>query len=278
MKKKITVLFRPNGFRDQKEEMICSKYFSIARSRNEPEKMQDALVIGRYSVLPYYKELETDLSYNKSELINSHTEHKYIADLKNWANHIDEDGDTLIGLTPRTWTNLSDIPDDPNIKFVLKGETNSKKEKWKTHMFAENKQQAIKVYLRLRDDRFYDNQEIYIREFVELETYFVDEITGQPVTKEFRFFCYQNEVIAGGFYWSNHVDNIEPKPSIEEVPKDFLKRLTKVISKNATFYVIDVAKTKSGEWLLIEINDGQMSGLSEVDPDELYSNLKKYLG
>jgi len=34
----------------------------------------------------------------------------------------------------------------------------------------------------------------------------------------------------------------------------------------------DLQKTK-GDWKLIEINDGQMSGLSENNPDALYSNL-----
>jgi hypothetical protein len=37
---------------------------------------------------------------------------------------------------------------------------------------------------------------------------------------------------------------------------------------------MDIAKTQSGEWIVIELNDGQMSGLSENDPNVLYKNLK----
>jgi len=41
--------------------------------------------------------------------------------------------------------------------------------------------------------------------------------------------------------------------------------------------VVDVARTESGEWIVIELNDGQQSGLSDNDPDQLYSNMKKML-
>jgi hypothetical protein len=41
--------------------------------------------------------------------------------------------------------------------------------------------------------------------------------------------------------------------------------------------VLDVAEKENGEFVLIEINDGQMSGLSCCNPEELYLNLKKQL-
>jgi hypothetical protein len=79
-------------------------------------------------------------------------------------------------------------------------------------------------------------------------------------------------------YWSNHLDEVRKieEPKISDVPLEFLSKLTNIISRSATFYVIDVAQLENGEWILIEVNDGQMSGLSEVDPNELYSNLKQY--
>ena len=47
------------------------------------------------------------------------------------------------------------------------------------------------------------------------------------------------------------------------------------MSEYANFFVLDLAEKKSGGWVLVEINDGEMSGLSENDPDMLYSNLRK---
>jgi len=50
------------------------------------------------------------------------------------------------------------------------------------------------------------------------------------------------------------------------------------VGNKSNFYVIDVAKTQSGEWIVIELNDGQFSGLSAIDPNDLYMNLKTVFG
>jgi hypothetical protein len=43
------------------------------------------------------------------------------------------------------------------------------------------------------------------------------------------------------------------------------------------FFAVDVAERAAGGWTLIEINDGQTSGLCEVDPHELYARLAEEL-
>jgi hypothetical protein len=43
------------------------------------------------------------------------------------------------------------------------------------------------------------------------------------------------------------------------------------------FYTIDIAKDSIGNWIVIELNDGQMSGLSEVDMEMFYKGLKANL-
>jgi hypothetical protein len=45
------------------------------------------------------------------------------------------------------------------------------------------------------------------------------------------------------------------------------------VGDRANFYAVDVAQTVAGDWIVIELNDGQMSGLSENDPEILYCNL-----
>jgi glutathione synthase/RimK-type ligase-like ATP-grasp enzyme len=51
------------------------------------------------------------------------------------------------------------------------------------------------------------------------------------------------------------------------------KFLEKTVENAVSFYAIDVAETESGDWVVIEINDGQMSGLSCNSPKDLYFNL-----
>jgi hypothetical protein len=43
------------------------------------------------------------------------------------------------------------------------------------------------------------------------------------------------------------------------------------------FFVLDLAETEAGDWILIEVNDAQQSVPSEHDLGELYGNLKSAL-
>lgn len=261
---KQTILARKCTEWDQEKD-DAESFFKIETQRSAVQP--GSLVIGRYSVLPFYKELYNDLIFNGSKLINSPAQHEYIADLQNWILDLE-------GFTPKTWDKLENLPEEG--PFILKGQTNSKKYQWNTHMFASNKKEAIEVYCKLSDDGLIGTQKIYIREYVPLHTYMIN-ISGNPITKEFRFFVCCEEIVAGGYYWSSHVDQLDNIPSIEEVPKNFLKEVIDRIGDSSYFYVIDVAQTASGEWIVVELNEGQFSGISEIKPKQLYSNLKSIL-
>jgi hypothetical protein len=261
------IYYRQNCDWDQESES-ANKYFETTNSRMQI-KAGD-LVIPRFSALPFNKELEDDINYVGAKLINSNIQHRYIADLINWY-------DDLKDYTPKTYTRLQDLPEQG--PFVLKGETNSKKFLWKTHMFAQNKQEAIAVESRLHQDSLITYQNIYIREFVKLKT-FMTSIQDLPITNEYRFFCYKDQILSGGYYWSSHVLDLEEIgiiPNINEVPKNFLNKTVSILKDKVNFYVIDVAETFTGEWIVIELNDGCLSGMSENNADIMYSNLKKSL-
>jgi hypothetical protein len=255
------ILYR-NCYDWEQEKQFAEKYYECFKNRTLIPC--DELVIARFSSLPFYKELEDDLSYFKSKLINSYQQHIYISDLEQWYSD-------LYNYTPKSYFRLEDLPNEGS--FVLKGETNSKKQNWNTHMFATSKAEAVTVQGRLLQDGLIGSQKIIAREYVPLVEY-AKSIGGLPISKEFRFFCYKEKIICGGFYWENFWDgSFGDKPKIEDVPINFLKKLTKIISQNTNAYVIDVAQTKEGEWILIELNDLQMSGLCGIDPNLFYKNL-----
>lgn len=271
---KPVILYRPNmtsAFGEDEGELeAMQKHFHVLRQRGQIQPNQ--LVIGRYSVLPFYKELEEDVRLMGGQMINSYQQHRWIADLGSWATD-------LAMYTPGFWTRLEDLPRGGG-PYVLKGETNSKKDQWHTHMYAENNQAAVNVWLRLKEDSLIASQQIYIRPFVPLVT-LAWGMNQEPITKEFRFFVLDGKILSGAFYWSSHVGDLEhlgvPVPKVEEVPQDFLQEVIGRIKDKARFVVIDVAQLADphadGRWTVIELNDGQMSGLSENDPDTLYKNL-----
>lgn len=262
--KRSVILFR-DDVDWQQEKDFANQYFQCFNSRMMVEKGD--LVIPRFSALPFYREQEHDINYVGAQLINAYAEHQYIADLSNWIWDLAE-------YTPRTWDRLDVLPEKG--PFVLKGETNSKKFNWKTHMFAETKADAIEIHSRLCNDGLLHYQKIFIREYVPLRTFMIG-LQGLPITNEYRFFCYKDRILSAGYYWSSHSEDlIKEGHKLDPacVPQDFLNKILNIVKDNATFYVVDVAETQSGDWIVIELNDGSMSGLSNNNPDTLYRNLK----
>lgn len=228
-----------------------------------------SLVLGRYSVIPYYKELEADLANNGSRLINTYQQYRYVADLGNWYRDLEQ-------VTPKTWFSLEEyLNDSYEGPVVLKGETNSRRDKWLTHMFANNKNEAREVYCRLLDDSLISQQKIYIRKYEKLKK-LIDGVNGMPIPNEWRVFVLYGCVISRDYYWSTYLEdikelNIEPKAP----PMAKIVHYMNMIGSNSNFYSMDIVQKEDGDWIVIELNEGQMSGLNGANTEQFYLNLKK---
>ena len=217
-----------------------------------------SIVVGRYSVLPFYKELENELKRKSSRLINSYNTHDFIASM-GYISHLE-------GLTPDTFFNWYDLPEG---SYIVKGKTNSRKHQWNRQMFAKTREDVSKIVDKALDDTFIREQGVVVRKFEKLTTY-TEAINGLPITNEWRFFCYNQEIIDYGYYWANFP---EFKPYEKcDLPNKALELVKKAqnILYNLGFYVIDIGEKENGDWTIIELNDGQMSGLSMIDPKEFY--------
>lgn len=99
------------------------------------------------------------------------------------------------------------------------------------------------------------------------ETLFPDLV---PFSFEFRVFVWKNRIAGYGHYWCMAGEyRLDPK---EE------KQLFALVQKAAgridsVFYSVDVAKTMTGEWIIIEIHDGQESGYQGASPYRLWSRI-----
>jgi hypothetical protein len=254
------ILFRPD--RDNQDEMkIAQQYLPVVAQRTE---CRDNLVVGRYSVLPYYEELANDLAAGGSQLVNLPTEHEWIASFA-WY-------DALAPFTPRSWFDLSRT--NYQGPFVVKGVTNSRKYQWDTHMFAATRADALRISSELNNDSFLGTQRLVYREYVPLKTFDVG-INGIRYANEWRCFFYKTTRLAAGYYWAT-----APRPELGEfapLGQALAQRAASVAALHAAAFVLDVAETEAGPWIVVEVNDLQMSGLP-YDPDDsaahdLYRNL-----
>lgn len=258
------ILFR--GDLDNMDELdAAKKHFPVTLTRLDINRQE--LVIGRYSVLPFYRELEFDITRKGAKLVNSFREHRYVADVMSWANDLEE-------MTPSTWLRPEDAP--KHCALVLKGATNSKKFQWDTDMFAPDFKTAMEIYGRLQDDSLIGTQDIYLRRYVPLRRLDTGP-RGLPISEEYRFFVLNGQVVGSGFYWSSYAHLVTPEITPAAVPPQFLEEAISRVKDRVPFFVMDIARTEDNDWIVIELNDGQMSGLSEVDPDTLYANMRKVL-
>ena len=256
---KTKILFR-NDLTTEEELLTAKKYLDVSDTRMG---LYDSIVIGRYSVLPFYKELDKDLATQGSILINSYQQHKYIAEFEYFYDIED--------LTPKTYFDLSLLPEIG--PFVVKGKTNSKKFDWDTLMFAPTKRRALEIAYELRKDSLLQQQDIIAREFVKLKV-LEEGINGLPFSNEWRFFCLGDKILSYGFYWTIS----EEVGTIDQRGIDLVKEVIKRVEGKVSFFVVDVAEKEDGSWIVIEMNDGQMSGLSGNDPDTLYSEMANFFG
>jgi hypothetical protein len=240
---------------------FAEKYFPVEESRMN---CRNRLVIGRYSVLPYYDELDRDLRLIGSRLINSWDEHRWITTFDYYSE--------LQAFTPETW-------DDGTIHlcrhkgpFVVKGKMSSRKHHWKTHMFAPTREAALDLAARLKEDTDIREQGVVYRKYVPLKTYEIGH-NGLPYTNEWRFFFLKDRLLSKGYYWSmgDCVGRAEFHPRASALAAE----IARIASRFTTFFTMDLAETADGDWILIELNDAQTAAPSENNLDELYGNLRE---
>ncbi len=265
------ILYRGREFENAELPAAEAAGFFCTDSRLDIE--EDDLVVGRYSVLPFYREQERDVCAKNASLINSYRHHQYVADLGQWYADLEP-------LTPRTWGpgEYGSLPDGK--AFVVKGQTNSKKFLWNTHMFAPDRDGVRDVLHRVMNDTLLSEQAIYVREYVPLKK-LGEGLNGLPITHELRFFVINRQILCGAFYWSSHADELKERgvilPAADDVPAAFLYDIVSRVGDKVRAYGFDVAQTEDGRWILIELNDLQMSGLSENDPTVFYQRMADVL-
>jgi hypothetical protein len=248
----------------QYELRIAREHFRVEESRTA---CKDSLVIGRYSTLPYYRELERDLEVNGCQLINNLAEHTWIAEFRYYM--------ALKEYTPESW-------DEDNFHlcahggpFVVKGKLSSKKRQWSTQMFARTRKQALAIAARLKQDTWIGDQGIIFRRYVPLRTFGRSKY-GLPFTNEWRFFYFLETRLSYGCYWS--MAECPCDATMTAAGLHLADEVARIAARHATFFVLDIAETATGNWILIEVNDAQMAGLSENDPGVFYASLRAALG
>ena len=252
------------------------------RSILGPEKVTEtfgrippgSIIIPRFRSIPFGDLLEKEANEHDCTLINSFKEHRNIANSFIWASLLDG-SDGQPALTPKQYT-LADIPNLPEGEWFVKGETNSLKNLWFEACFAPTTKDLVRVTGRVLADNVTGSQEIVIKPFQNFRR-LATGVTGQPIFHERRVFVLDGTVLSDGFYWSSWVDEIGDVDYDRDVFLGTVNAAVERVKHLARFNVIDFAQYEDGNWGVVEINDGCMSGLSENNPVVLWKNFSEVL-
>lgn len=213
---------------------------------------------------PFYNYLADELSERGAVLLN--VQHDWVSDIREWF-------PVLGSLTPMTWNSVDEvIASGYDGSFFVKGIDKSMKVDFERFCFARDLE-SLPVTIANLVEALPVEQPIVIRAFERLASYGVSPVSGMPISHEFRCFVYNGVLLTSGFYWDavrrqGDIDVVYPDP-----PMTFIEAAIAAVGDRVSFYSLDVALTERGEWIVIEVNDGVLSGLSANDPVMLYSQL-----
>lgn len=255
-------------------ELGMSLIFQRSSLRSFADK--NKVVIPRYYLWPFAHEVIRDIELMGCVAINDIRSSLWLRDCGAWSAD-------LAGLTPDTWSwnTYASMLRDPG-EVVLKGAEKSCGHKWLTHMYARDRKSAIETYMRLTEDSMFSDEDIYVRKYEHLRKLEIeDELifpNRPPCSEEYRFFVLDGKIICSGFYWSSYVQEMKRKPpEPSDVSEDFLRAVIDRVREampSLRLWVMDIARKSNGGWIVIELNDGCTSGLSDIDPINYYRALK----
>ncbi|MFD0715503.1 ATP-grasp domain-containing protein [Paenibacillus sp. GCM10027626] len=111
---------------------------------------------------------------------------------------------------------------------------------------------------------------VVFREFVELEQLLNHPKSGMPLSNEFRLFFLNHNLLLSTEYW-DEVSYAQEMPRLEP----FVEVAQGIDSR---FFTVDIAKTRKGDWVVIEVGDGQVSGLpGHTNIEAFYRSLQALL-
>jgi hypothetical protein len=243
--------------------------------RHVPERTQPVgLYRGWMMTVEQYADFYRALEDRGVRLVNDPAAYRH-------CHHLPESYPVIAGYTPRTvWLpgrgvlDLDAVMDllQPfgNVPIIVKDFVKSQKHAWAEACFIPSAADRAAVERVVR--RFLDLQGpdlaggLVFREFVEFEPAGRHPRSGMPLTLEYRLFFFDSRPLLVTPYWEGVAYEGEGPP-VEQ----FTALAAGVRSR---FFTMDVAKKRDGEWLVMELGDGQVAGMPDAaDVEAFYRGL-----
>ena len=226
----------------------------------------DCPVLLHIGAIEDYKGVESAVEEIGMKMLVTEAEHLKCSTIEKWYPVLKEK--TPFTIIYDEFPNVEEILKDFSFPVFIKGNRQTNRHK-RSQCIIENIEQYNKLREEWKTDSSLSWQKVAVREYVRLleidRNSFPDQV---PISYEFRFFYYEGECMAYGPYWS-----MGRKYSLTDAELTEVLNLTDWAAErlSVSFSAIDVAKTASGEWIIIEVNDAQESGFVGINPRILWN-------
>ena len=259
---KIAILQRKTGY-----DVYDFDFRNNFECRSVVSKVE-APVLLHIGAVENYAEVEATLEDMGMKLLVHEGEHLRCSTIEKWY-------PLLKDKTPFTkiyekLPRVEELLNDFSFPVFIKGNRQTNRHK-KSQCIIESKDQYNALRKEWEHDRILSWQKVAVREYVPLQVIDADSYPDMvPISYEFRFFYFKGKCMAYGPYWYMGHQYSLPESELQEVLKltDWAAQRLAV-----SFPAIDVAKTETGKWIIIEVNDAQESGFVGANPLVLWKNL-----
>lgn len=200
-------------------------------------------------------------------LINTPDEYERYHTLPGWYNDFVEE------TAPSVWESEGNI-ENAILKakqlegpYIVKDFVKSRKHEWYDACYIKNIADIGNAASILKN--FVDRQGeslvggIVLRKFINLKQIGFHEKSGMPISEEYRAFVYAGEILIIDNYWLEN-ENI----GLSESEMNWIEGIAQKVKSN--FVTVDIARKDEGELIIMELGDGQVSGLQQIDVKKFY--------
>ncbi len=245
------------------ERLTRDENAALATRRVAAREMPGTAIYRGWMLRPQnYQELYDALKERNLLLINDPNQYRH-------CHLLPESYSVIESQTPRTvWVPLEDLNFDSimnllapfgNRPLVLKDYVKSRKHEWWEACYIPNASnradvgRVVECFMELQGDEL--NEGLVFRQWVDLKQIGTHSRSEMPLAREFRLFFLDGQLLQSSRYWAQGDYG-------DETPLEQFEPIARRV--RSRFFTMDVAQKVDGDWIIVELGDGQVAGL----PDE----------
>ncbi len=214
-----------------------------------------------------YRELYRLLEERGICLLNTPEEYEKYHLLPGWYEDFKEETAETVWTPGSKMEDVLQMAKDLEGPYIVKDYVKSRKHEWYDACFIRNVKE--KKELTRVVENFIERQGedliggVVFRKYERLKQIGFHEQSGMPISEEYRAFLYAGKILVIDDYWRK-----EAAVSLSEEEYRWLETVAARVKSN--FVTVDLARKEDGSLIILELGDGQVSGLQQLPAEAFY--------